>query len=108
MRSIYAYGFENPSDIQKKAIPPIKANRDLIAQAQSGTGKTGAFAIGVLSQINPTLKATQAIVLAPTHELAKQIHSVFCNLSSFIEGISIRIMVGGTMISEEIQEINAN
>lgn len=105
MRSIYAYGFENPSEIQKKAIPPIKANMDLIAQAQSGTGKTGAFVIGVLSQINHTKQATQAIVLAPTHELVSQIHSVFCNLSHYMEGIVVRKMVGGTPISDDIQEL---
>lgn len=108
LRSIYAYGFETPSDIQKKAIPPIKAKRDLIAQAQSGTGKTGAFVVGVLSQIDPAIKATQAIVLAPTHELVSQIHSVFGNLSSFMEGVSIKKMVGGTMVVDEIQEIRDN
>lgn len=108
LRSIYAYGFENPSDIQKKAIPPIKAKRDLIAQAQSGTGKTGAFVTGVLSQIDPALKTTQAIVLAPTHELVQQIYSVFCNLSSFIDGITIRTMVGGTAVMDDMQDMKTN
>lgn len=108
LRSIYAYGFENPSDIQKKAIPPIKAKRDLIAQAQSGTGKTGAFVTGVLSHIDPEAKTTQAIVLAPTHELVQQIYSVFCNLSTFIEGLNIRTMVGGTAVMDEMQDMKTN
>ena len=108
LRSIYSYGFETPSDIQKKAIPPIKSGRDLIAQAQSGTGKTGAFVTGVLSQIDPSSKTTQAIVLAPTHELVQQIYSVFCNLSTFIEGLNVRTMVGGTAVAEEMQDLRAN
>jgi len=108
LRSIYAYGFENPSDIQKKAIGPIKERRDLIAQAQSGTGKTGAFAVGALSQLDLSSKTTQIIVLAPTHELVAQIHKVFCSLSSFMEGAVIRTMVGGTAIAEDIQDLHTN
>jgi translation initiation factor 4A len=108
LRSIYTNGFEMPSEIQKKAIPPIKHNRDLIAQAQSGTGKTGAFVIGSLSQIDLSKQATQVIVLAPTHELVTQIFTVFSNLSSFMEGIIIRKMVGGTSVSDDMNDIRTN
>ena len=64
LRGIYAYGFENPSPIQKKAILPLLSKNDVIAQAQSGTGKTGAFTISVLQSIDPELNHTQAIIMS--------------------------------------------
>eukprot|EP00069_Balaena_mysticetus_P015365 bmy_01738T0 len=72
LRGIYAYGFEKPSAIQQRAILPCIKGYDVIAQAQSGTGKTATFAISILQQIELDLKATQALVLAPTRELAQQ------------------------------------
>lgn len=108
LRSIYAHGFETPSEIQKKAIPPIKKGRDVIAQAQSGTGKTGAFVIGALSQLDVASRTTQIVVLAPTHELVTQIHTVFSSLSEFMEGIVIRKMVGGTAVIDDIQDLRNN
>ena len=73
LRGIYNYGFEKPSPIQKKAIIPIFKKTDIVAQAQSGTGKTGCFVIGVLQLIDVSLNETQCIILAPTRELAVQI-----------------------------------
>jgi translation initiation factor 4A len=108
LRSIYAYGFENPSDIQKKAIKPIQDGVDVIAQAQSGTGKTGTFVIGSLHHLDVSKQATQIIVLAPTHELVAQTYSVYCSMTSFVEGVVIRTMVGGTVVSDEIQELKNN
>lgn len=108
LRSIYTHGFETPSEIQRKAIPPMKTGRDLIAQAQSGTGKTGAFTIGTLSRIDLSKRATQAVILAPTHELVTQICSVFDGLTSHMEGIVIHKMVGGTSVMDEIQELRNN
>lgn len=105
LRSIYSHGFEIPSEIQRKAIPPIKDCRDLIAQAQSGTGKTGAFVIGSLSHVDVSKQTTQVIVLVPTHELVTQIFTVFQSLSDFMEGIVIRKMVGGTSVMDEMQEL---
>ena len=61
-------GFEKPSAIQQRAILPIVKGRDVIAQSQSGTGKTGVFCIGVLQSIDPTLMETQALILSPTRE----------------------------------------
>ena len=75
LRGIYAYGFEKPSAIQQRAIVPCLKNRDVIAQAQSGTGKTATFAISILQQIDVSLKKTQALVLAPTRELAQQVRN---------------------------------
>ncbi|GAF78551.1 unnamed protein product, partial [marine sediment metagenome] len=73
LRGIYAYGFENPSPIQKKAIIPLIKRRDVIAQAQSGTGKTGAFVVGSLQILDEKLDEAQILVLAHTRELARQI-----------------------------------
>ena len=85
LRGIYSYGFENPSEIQKKTIGHIRNGKELIAQAQSGCGKTGAFSIGTLQSIDITSKTTQAIILAPTHELVKQIHTVILEPDKEIE-----------------------
>ncbi len=76
LRGIYVYGFETPLAIQQRAIAPILLRRDCIAQAQSGTGKTATFSISALQIIDPALKQTQALILAPTRELALQIHKV--------------------------------
>ena len=76
LRGIYAYGFEKPSAIQQRAIIPCIKGHDVIAQAQSGTGKTATFAISILQQIDVELKGTQALVLAPTRELAQQVRAL--------------------------------
>ena len=73
LRGIYAYGFEKPSAIQQRAIIPCIKGYDVIAQAQSGTGKTATFAISILQQLEIEFKETQALVLAPTRELAQQV-----------------------------------
>ena len=76
LRGIYAYGFEKPSAIQQRAIKPLMSGQDTIAQAQSGTGKTAAFGIGVLQTVDIEDRRTQALILAPTRELALQIQKV--------------------------------
>ena len=86
LRSIYAFGFEKPSPIQKKAIMPIvKTDCDIIAQAQSGTGKTGAFTVSVLQKIDEKENKSMALVLAPTHELAGQTKQVFDALGKYLK-----------------------
>lgn len=105
LRGIYAYGYEKPSEIQKKAIPHIISKKDTIAQAQSGMGKTGTFSIGVLELIDTMVPQTQAIILAPTHELAKQIHSVISALGSMIENLTIKLLIGGTSIHKDAEEM---
>uniref|UniRef100_A0A674E770 ATP-dependent RNA helicase n=1 Tax=Salmo trutta TaxID=8032 RepID=A0A674E770_SALTR len=84
LRGIYAYGFEKPSAIQQRAILPCIKGYDVIAQAQSGTGKTATFAISILQQIDIELKGTQALVLAPTRELAQQIQKVILALGDYM------------------------
>jgi translation initiation factor 4A len=85
IRGVMAYGFEDPSPIQKKAIKPVLGKFDLIAQAQSGTGKTATFCIGTLGRIDFTKNETQAIVLAHTLELAQQIEHVFTNIGKYTD-----------------------
>ena len=104
LRGIYSYGFEKPSNIQYKSLPIFNSGKDMIAQSQSGTGKTGAFSIGVLNNIDTNLKKTQYIILTPTHELAKQIYSVIENLGARMD-ISICKVIGKTNINESIREL---
>jgi translation initiation factor 4A len=105
LRGIYSYGFENPSKIQTDAVPLLLSGKDLIAQAQSGTGKTGAFLIGILEKIDITKKVTQILILAPTHELVHQIYEVALELSKYLD-ISIMEVVGGTNVSECKRELD--
>jgi|UniRef100_A0A6C0IM59 translation initiation factor 4A len=108
LRGIYAYGFEEPSEIQKKAIHPILKKRDIITQAQSGSGKTGTFSISTLQLVDPLIDCTQAIILAPTHELAFQIDKVISSISTFIDGLQIKSLVGGTSVQEDIKYLQNN
>ena len=85
LRGIYAMGFEKPSAIQQKAIKPFLEGKDLIAQAQSGTGKTATFAISILQSIDENVKETQAVVVAHTRELSNQIFNVFTGLSNYLD-----------------------
>ena len=95
LRGIYAYGFEKPSLIQQKAILPVISGRVIISQAQSGTGKTGTFSIGVLQLIDYKSPQCQAIILAPTRELAMQINYFVNCLGEFLK-IKSRCLIGGT------------
>ena len=97
LRGIYSYGFEVPSAIQSSAIPVMKSGKDIIAQAQSGTGKTGAFVIGSLEKVDPEIEGTQIIIISPTRELSKQTTEVVIELSKYMK-ISYLEVVGGTDI----------
>ncbi|XP_068164459.1 eukaryotic initiation factor 4A-I-like [Antennarius striatus] len=104
LRGIYAYGFEKPSAIQQRAIVPCIKGFDVIAQAQSGTGKTATFAISILEQIDVDLKETQALVLAPTRELAQQIHKVVIALGDYM-GCTCHGCIGGTSVRLECSKL---
>jgi translation initiation factor 4A len=101
LRGIYAYGFEKPSPIQCKAITPIIDGKDIIAQAQSGTGKTAAFTIGALSKVELDKNETQVIVLSPTRELSSQTANVITNIGSMLKGLRVLNLVGGSSIDED-------
>ena len=103
LRGIYSYGFEVPSRIQSYAIPYMIKRQDMIAQSQSGTGKTGAFAIGILNIIDETNKHPQALIVCNTHELAVQIHSVINELGRYLE-VNVALLIGGVSILKNIED----
>jgi translation initiation factor 4A len=102
LRSIYAYGFEKPSPIQRRGIKPIVDGRDVIGQAQSGTGKTATFSIGALSRIDLSKNTNQVLIMSPTHELTRQITKVIKSLSEMMVGIRIKTIVGGSSIDDDV------
>jgi translation initiation factor 4A len=107
-RGIYRFGFEKPTPIQAMAISPIVNGFDLIAQAQSGTGKTGSFTIGSLQRVDVASRTTQVLILAPTFELVKQISSVVSSLGSAMDSLVIKTLVGGTSVSDDSNELRNN
>jgi len=104
LRGIYSYGFERPSAIQQRAIRPILDGRDTIGQAQSGTGKTATFLIGVLERIDYERRKCQALILAPTRELAQQIHQVAQALGDYV-GLRSHCCVGGTAARQDVARL---
>ena len=108
LRGIYAYGFEKPSPIQQKSILSIIKGRDILAQACSGTGKTGSFVIGALANIDVSIKETQVIIVTPTRELTRQIYDVIEGLSIMMPELKKAILVGGTFIRDDIDYFKNN
>jgi translation initiation factor 4A len=106
LRGIYAYGFEKPSAIQQRAIVPCIQGRDVIAQAQSGTGKTATFSISVLQKLDVSTRSCQALILAPTRELATQIQKVVVALGDYMQ-IECMACIGGTNVREDIRKLEA-
>jgi translation initiation factor 4A len=108
LRGIYAYGFEAPSPIQRKGIKPLVEGRDMIGQAQSGTGKTATFSIGALSRVDITKNTNQILIMSPTHELTRQITKVIKSLSEMMDGVRIKTIVGGSSIDEDVASMREN
>jgi translation initiation factor 4A len=104
LRGIYSYGFEKPSAIQQRAIRPVIDGRDTIGQAQSGTGKTATFTIGALQRIDFGHKACQSLILAPTRELAQQIHKVVLALGDYMK-VRCHACIGGTSVRDDIDRL---
>jgi ATP-dependent RNA helicase len=104
IRGVFGYGFEKPSAIQQRAIVPIITGRDVIAQAQSGTGKTATFSIGILQSIDTKNKETQALVLSPTRELAQQIQKVCLALGDYLS-VSVHSCIGGKSVGDDIRKL---
>lgn len=105
LRGIYTYGFEKPSSIQQRAIKPIITGRDIIAQAQSGTGKTATFVIGSLQKLDESKKTLQILILAPTRELAIQINNVVKSLSEYMK-VTNHLLIGGKSVRDDIDILN--
>ena len=106
LRGIYAHGFEKPSEIQKRGIVVMASGRDIVGQAQSGTGKTGCFTIGALERVDPSNSAVQCIMLSNTRELANQTHKVCQSLGDRL-GVSAHPFVGGTRMGDDCNVLRA-
>ena len=106
IRGIYSYGFETPSKIQQVAIVPMSKNNDILAQSQSGTGKTGAFTIGALSVVDSSIKAPQVIVICPTRELSQQTERVARALGNYM-GLKVLSATGGNQLRSDISILKA-
>jgi len=104
LRGIYAYGFEKPSAIQQRAIIPIIKGRDVIAQSQSGTGKTAVFCIGILQTVDMRTTQLQALAISPTRELAEQSQKVLLALGDYIS-VQCHCCIGGRSIGEDIRRL---
>jgi len=102
LRGIYAYGFENPSPIQRKGIKPLVDGRDVIGQAQSGTGKTATFCIGALSHVDVSQNTNQILIMSPTHELSRQTSKVITSLAEMMPGLRVKTIIGGSSIDEDV------
>jgi translation initiation factor 4A len=104
LRGIYAFGFEKPSAIQQRAIVPCCTGRDVIAQAQSGTGKTATFSVSVLQRVDEKSREVQALVMAPTRELAQQILLVMRALGDYM-GVKFHMCIGGTSVRDDQRKL---
>ena len=105
LRALSEVGYEAPTPIQAKTIPVLLEGRDLIGQAQTGTGKTAAFALPMLQQLDPKLSEVQALVLAPTRELAIQVSEAFHTYSRHLGRISVLPIYGGQPIDRQQQRL---
>ena len=106
LRAIKDLGFENPSEVQEKAIPVLlEQNTDLVALAQTGTGKTAAFGFPLIQKIDAENKNTQALILSPTRELCLQITNEIKLYSKYIKGLHTVAVYGGASITEQAREV---
>ena len=106
LKAILDLGFENPSEVQEKAIPLLlEKDTDMVALAQTGTGKTAAFGFPLIQKIDADNRNTQALVLSPTRELCLQITNELKNYSKYEKGINVVAVYGGASITEQAREI---
>jgi len=105
LRGIYAYGFEKPSAVQQRAIQPIIAGRDVIAQSQSGTGKTSLISLSALQTLDTKTRECQVLVLSPTRELAGQINTTVKAIGDYMS-VYTHACYGGKSIGEDIRTLD--
>lgn len=104
-RAVQRMGFEELTEVQEKAIPPMMEGKDIIAKAPTGTGKTCAFGIPLLADLNRQSNKTQALILAPTRELAQQITEDLCDLAYYLSGVNIACVYGGQAIQKQFDQL---
>ena len=105
LQALEAIGYREPSPIQKAAIPELMLGRDLVGQAQTGTGKTAAFALPMLARLDPAERKPQVLVLAPTRELALQVADAFNSYSSQLNGVRTLAIYGGADFRDQIHQL---
>lgn len=111
LRGIYSYGFETPSKIQRIAVKPMMEHNDILAQSQSGTGKTGTFTIGSMHHVDPKIQAPQVLVISPTRELAQQTEKVARGIGQFLRvsehqmGLKVHAACGGTPVDQDLKAL---
>ena len=105
LAAVIATGYEEPSAIQQQSIPIILAGHDMIGQAQTGTGKTAAFALPILNRIDPAKREPQALILAPTRELALQVATAFETYAKQMPGVTVVAVYGGAPMGPQLKAI---
>ncbi len=105
LRGLYSYGFEKPSAIQQRAIMPIVTGRDVIAQAQSGTGKTSMISLALCQMLDTSVREIQALVLSPTRELATQTEKTALALGNFMS-VQVHACIGGRSVGEDAKVLD--
>jgi ATP-dependent RNA helicase DeaD len=106
LRAVNELGYETPSPIQEKAIPPILQGKDILGQAQTGTGKTAAFALPILANIDPKNKQTQVLILAPTRELAIQVAEACQSYAKYIKDFQVLPIYGGQSYTNQLRQLS--
>lgn len=107
LHAVTDMGFISPSPIQAEAIPPILAGRDVIGQAQTGTGKTAAFGIPALELVDIQDRSVQTLILCPTRELALQVAEEIKKLAKYKRGVRIEAIYGGDSIERQIRSLKS-
>ncbi|WP_133001044.1 DEAD/DEAH box helicase [Luteimonas arsenica] len=105
LQALAAVGYESPSPIQAATIPPLLAGRDVLGQAQTGTGKTAAFALPAMARLDPAARKPQVLVLAPTRELAIQVAEAFQKYAAFLPGFQVLPIYGGQGYGPQLQAL---
>jgi translation initiation factor 4A len=110
LKGVFSYGFDKPSQVQQIAIQPMMDKRDVIVQANSGTGKTGAFLIGTLARIADRKKKSRhphALVISPARELAEQTNHVCSSFTAFMEEHNTTLLIGGTNTHDNMRDLDS-
>ena len=106
LATVAILGFDDPTPIQAETLPPLLAGRDVVGQAQTGTGKTLAFGLAIVEQVDPSLDTVQAIVLVPTRELAQQVYGVMAFLAN-ARGLGTTALMGGRRLQQDFDNLQA-
>jgi ATP-independent RNA helicase DbpA len=105
LQSVESLGYQQMTSIQQQSLPPMLAGKDVLAKAKTGSGKTAAFGLALLSQIDPLIYKTQALVLCPTRELAEQVSKEIRALARFMANIKLLTLCGGSPIIHQINSL---